>query len=109
MPHGSAESVEILGVATLQQGFGFAIAGLLLEVGGDGVASVVPHEAGRAESDLVATLLESPADVHIVAGFAVDGVEPADLPQGPTVERHVAARDVLGDAVVEHHVGRATG
>ena len=108
MPHGSAEAVEIFGVTALEQGFGLAVAGLLFEVGGDGIASVVPDETGRAESDLVASLLEPPANIHIIAGLTVNGVKAADLPQCPSVECHVAAGDVLGDAVVEHHMGGAS-
>ena len=37
------------------------------------------------------------------------GIEAVDLLGGPGVEGHVAARDVLGGAVVDHHVGRPAG
>ena len=109
VPHRAAKPVEVFRMTAFQQGLCLAIAALLLEVGPDGVAPVVPDEAGRAEPDAVAALLEPPADVHVVARAPVDGVEPADLLQRPPVEGHVASRDVLGDAVVQHHVRGAAG
>ena len=106
-PAGRAETVEVLRMPPFQDGLGLAVARLLLEVGADRVAPVVPDEASRAEADPVAALLEPPADVHVVAGLPEDRVEAADLLQRPSVERHVAARDVLREAVGEHHVGGA--
>ena len=82
-----------------QQRFGFAVTGLLLQVGADRRTPVVPHKTRRVESELAPALLQAPADVHIVAGLAKNRIEPAYLLQRPSEERHVAAGNVLGLAV----------
>src|SRR6185437_2205116 len=66
-PHAAAEEVEVFRVLAHQQGLGLAVADLLLQVGADGRASIVPDEARRAETDPAAPLLQPPAHVHVVA------------------------------------------
>ena len=66
----------------------------------------MPHERRRREADLPAARLQPPAHVHIVAGAQVDRIEAADGEQRLAAKRHVAAGHVLGDAIVEQHVGR---
>ena len=67
----------------------------------------MPDKGRRAETDLEARLLQAPAQVHVVARLVEHRVEPADLLQRPFVERHVAAGNVLGLAVGQHHVRRS--
>ena len=68
---------------------------------------VVPHQRRRRKADLPAARLQPPAHIHIVARAQVDRVEAADREQRFAAERHVAARHVLGDAIVEQHVRRS--
>ena len=53
--------------------------------------------------------LQPPAHVDVVAGAQVDRVEAADRGERVAAHRHVAAGHVLGDAIVEQHVGGAAG
>ena len=69
----------------------------------------MPDQRRRREADLPAARLQPPAHVHIVAGAEVDRIEAADREQRVAAERHVAAGDVLGDAIVEQHVRRTAG
>src|SRR5207249_7514611 len=115
-PPGVPEGVEPLRVLEVEEAFGLAVASLLADVGLDGVAPEVPHHGRGTEGDAVAALLKAPAHIHVVAGRAVDGIEPADLLEHLAAERHVAARDVLSLLVVQEYVqgparrgGHATG
>ena len=67
----------------------------------------MPDERRRRKADLPAARLQSPAHIHIVACAEIDGIETTDGEEGVAPERHVAAGDVFGDAVVEQHVGGA--
>ena len=91
----------------IDERLGLAVAALLVDIGFDRVAAEMPDDRRRAEADRVAGILKPPADVDIVAGGAIDRVEPAEAEQGLAAERHVAAGDVLGHLVAEQHVGRA--
>ena len=91
----------------IDERLGLAVAALLVAIGFDRVAAEMPDDRRRAEADGMAGILKPPADVDIVAGGAVDRVEPAEAEQGLAAERHVAAGDVLGDLVAEQHMGRA--
>jgi hypothetical protein len=75
----------------------------------EGVAAVVPDHGGGAEADAVAGVLDAPAEVDVVAGGAVAGVEAADLFEDGASEGHVAAGDVFGGGVVEEDVGGSAG
>ena len=98
---------ELLGVVRLQPHLALPVAHLLAPEGADRGAVVVPDQRRRGEADGAAGALQPPAHVHVVAGAQVDGVEAADGAERLAPHRHVAARDVLGDAIVEQHVGRA--
>ena len=69
----------------------------------------MPDDRRWAECNDLALLLEAPAEVDVVAGLAVLGVEATDLVEGPAVESHVAAGDVLCHHVGEEHVAGAAG
>jgi hypothetical protein len=109
VPLAAAEPIEIFGMAADEEGFGFAVTVLLFEVVVNGGAAVMPDEARGREAQGVALLLETPADIDVVAGFAENGIETANLLKRPFVESHVAAGDVFGHAVGEHDVRRAAG
>ncbi len=100
---------ELLGVMRVEPGFPLAIADLLVPVRFHARAAVVPHERRRRESDAQPLGLQPPADIDVVARAEVDRVEAVDRQQRVPAERHIAARDVLCDAVVEHHVGGPPG
>ena len=93
----------------IDERFGFAVTTLLCAVSRHRISAEVPNNGSGAETDRVAGVLETPADVDIVAGGAIDGVKSAKLKQHVAPERHVAARDVLGDLVADQHMGRTTG
>ena len=85
--------------------FSAAVAGLLFEIGANRAAAMVPDLSGRGEADFFPGVEQSPADVNIIAGLAEARIEAAYVEQCLAAERHVAAGDVLGIAVVEHDVG----
>ena len=70
LPLAVAAAVEAVGVLELQKRLGLAVAGLLPEVRPRRLAAMVPDERSRSEGDPPARLLETPADVHVVAGLA---------------------------------------
>ena len=60
-------------------------------------------------------MLESPAKIDVVAGFAIFGIEAADIFESPAPERHVTAGNMLGHGIGKEDVagaargGRDTG
>src|ERR1051326_5799661 len=89
-----------------QECFGLTVAGLLPQIGAWILAAMMPDEGTGGEDDPVAGLLEPPADVDVVAGGAVSGIEAVDRQQRLAAKRHVAARNVLGDLIAFEDVGR---
>ncbi len=87
-----------------QHRLGLAITGLLAEVGAHLEPAVMPHHRRRAEPDDVTALHEPPADIDVVAGLAVLGIEAADFLQRPFVIGHVATGNVLGNRVGQEHM-----
>src|SRR2546428_12358992 len=69
-PHSTAKKVEIFRVLSNQQGFGFAVAGLLLQVSLHRRSAVMPDKTAPAEPDFSTALLQTPADIHIIARLA---------------------------------------
>ena len=55
---------------------------------------------------LAAAALQPPADIDVVAGAQKDGVESSDLEERRAPHSEIAPGDVLGDAIVEHHMIR---
>ena len=49
-------------------------------------------------------LLQSPAEIDVVAGFPILDVEAADRGKSPAVKGHVTTWDVTRDRVGEEHV-----
>ena len=67
----------------------------------------MPDDRGRAKGDDVAFLLQTPAKIHVVAGFAILNVEAADGVESPTIKGHVTTRDVLRHRVGQKNMARA--
>src|SRR5436190_248538 len=82
-----------------QQRFRFAIAVLLFQKSAQRKPSMMPNDGGRAERDYPSSLLNSPAEIHVVAGLAVFRIESTYTFEGPTVKRHVTTGNMLGDCV----------
>ena len=89
-----------------QPSLALAVTDLLAPVRLDRRAVVVPDERRGRESDLPASRLQPPADVDIVVGAQVDRIEATDGQERLAAKRHVAARHVLGDAIVQQDVRR---
>src|SRR6185503_3686359 len=93
----------------LEKALTLAVADLLLPICLDRVPVVVPYQRRRAERQVPATILQTPADVNVVTRLVVDRVKASYLCERPPAKSHVAARYVLGDRVVEEHVRGTTG
>src|SRR5262245_66095193 len=87
-----------------QQRFRFAIAVLLLHESAQRKASVMPNDCRRTERDYASRLLNSPAEIHVVAGLPVFRIESAHAFEGPTVEGHVTSGNVLRDCIRKQNV-----
>src|SRR5437660_10102398 len=106
-PDSTTEGIEKLRMFLRKQSFRFPITRLLFEVSLYGRAAVMPNKTSRAEADPVATVLKTPADVYIVARFPKNRIKPLNLLQCPSLERHVAAGNVLSFGVSHHDMGWA--
>src|SRR5205807_8812667 len=93
--------VVFLRPLALEHRFGSAIADLLLPIGAERVAAVMPDHGGGMKAQGPPPLLQAPADVDVVPGGAELRIEPADRLEAFLPERHVAAGDVLRLAIAE--------
>src|SRR4029453_9323223 len=82
-----------------QQRLRFAVTVLLFQESAQRKPSVMPDDRGRTERDYPSTLLNSPTEIHVVAGLAIFGIESAHTFEGPTVKCHVTTGNMLGDCV----------
>src|SRR5258705_1711367 len=64
----------------------------------------MPDESRGRETDLVISILDAPTKVNVISRFSKYRVKASDFVEHPFVKGHVAAGDVLGFAVSEHHV-----
>src|SRR5215467_6694830 len=92
-----------------QQRFRFAVAVLLFHESAQRKAPIMPHDRSRAERNGPSSLLNSPAEIHVVAGLAIFGIESAYTFEGPTVKRHVTTGNMLGDGIREQNMIWAAG
>src|SRR5262249_46047337 len=93
-----------------EQRFCLRITLLLLQITAQRAAAVMPHDRRPCETDGPATFLQPPADVDVISGNAKTGIEASDLQELVASIGHVAAGDVLGEAVREQNVnGTARG
>src|SRR5262245_54172305 len=82
-----------------QQRFRFAITVLLFHESAQREPPIVPNDRGRTERDHPAALLNSPAEIHVVASLAIFGIESAHTFEGPAVKCHVTTGDMFGDRI----------
>ena len=99
-----ARPVVLLGPLPLEHRLRPAIPYLLLPVGSDRIAAVVPDHSRRVESQRPPPLLQPPTHVHVVAGDPELWIEAADRREARLANGHVAARDVLGLPVGDEDV-----
>src|SRR5437867_9437749 len=84
-----------------QQRFRFAVTILLFQESAQREPPVMPDDRGRTEGNDPSSLLNSPAEIHVVAGLAIFGIEPAYTFESPTIKRHVTTGNMLG-----HFIGK---
>src|SRR6266478_8338266 len=101
-PNATAKDIERLRVLARQQGLGGAVASLLFQIIRNRGAAVMPDESGRTESDLAAALLQSPAEIDVVACLFKQRIKTAGFLQGRFIKGHVAAGNVLGQTIGQH-------
>src|SRR5215212_5091956 len=82
-----------------EQRFRFAVTVLLFQESAQRKPSMMPHDRSRTERDYPSCLLNSPAEIDVVTGFSIFGIEPAYRVEGPTVKCHVTTRNMLGDYI----------
>src|SRR5215471_15691353 len=68
---------------------------------------MVPNHGGRAEAQRSASLLQAPAEIHIISGDAKLRIEPAGFFERRPSEGHVAAGNVLGHLVGKQNMYRS--
>ena len=69
----------------------------------------MPDDRSGTESNHVAVLLQAPAKIDVISGFAKLGIKTAHGVKGPAVKGHVTSRDVLGDGIGQEDVARTAG
>src|SRR4029077_13879740 len=82
-----------------QQGLRFAVTVLLFQKSAQRKPPIVPDDRGRTERDYPSSLLNSPAEIHVVASLAIFGIEPTYTFESPTVKSHVTTGNMLGDYI----------
>ena len=98
-----------LGPFGFQQGLGASVAPLLFEVFADGIAPVVPNHGSGTKAESPSPLLESPADIHVIAGSIKLRVEPPHGFECRLPEGHVAPGNMLGHLIRYQDMGGAPG
>src|SRR5579859_1115291 len=98
------DGVEAKRMFKKQHRLGAAVPLLLADVTADRVSSMMPDECRRRVTDAQACVQESPADIDVVPRHAELLIEPTQREQAFAIEGEVAAGDMLGEPVVEHHV-----
>src|SRR5215467_14712793 len=106
MPGEMSGAVVLGGPLLREQSLCLRITLLLLQISAQRAAAVMPHDRRWRETDGPATLLQPPADVDVIPGNAKTGIEASDLQELVASIGHVAAGDVLGDAVRQQNVNR---
>jgi hypothetical protein len=66
-------------MAGLNQSLAPAVAPLLSQIPCDCSTWVMPDQRRRLKANLPASIEEAPAEVDVVAGEGIDGVEPSEL------------------------------
>src|SRR6266513_165125 len=92
-----------------QQRFRFAVAVLLFQKSAKRKPPIMPDDRGWAERDYPSSLLNSPAEIDVVAGLPIFRIKPAYTFKGPTVKRHVTTGNMLGDRIRKQNMVRSAG
>src|SRR6185503_11835153 len=77
-PFKVAGDVILLRPSFLQECFGFSVATLLAQIGPHGIAAMMPDHRRWTETQGPTVLLQTPADVHVIASYAELGVKSVD-------------------------------
>jgi len=89
---------------TFQHGFSAAIIQLLVPIGANGRTAMMPDHCAWMKAECPATLLQAPAEIHVVASDAKRWVETAHCFQSGATKSHVAAGQMFSNAVGNEHV-----
>src|SRR2546430_17602203 len=84
-----------------QQRFRFAVAILLSQKGAKREPSIMPHDRSWTEGNDPSGLLNSPAEINVITGLAIFGIEAGHTFKRPAVKGHVTTGNVLG-----HRIGK---
>src|SRR6266567_2550996 len=98
-PARGADHRKAVGMASLHQCFTSPIAPLLTQVTSDRAPRVMPDQSRGMEPDLPVFVENPPAEIDVVSGNCIDGIEAAELLERCSSECHVAAGNVLGAVV----------
>src|SRR5678815_281740 len=105
MPRG----VVLLRPLLLQQGLRLSVTPLLSPKSGNRASAMMQNHRARRETKRPTAVLESPAEVHVIARHAKGRIEPADRVEAGFPHGHVAPRQMLREFVVEQHVRGTPG
>src|SRR2546422_3079831 len=96
--------VVLLRPLSFQHGLGLAVASLLSPIGADRIAAMMPNDRCRAKPQCPTFLLQSPANIDVIACDTELRVECADGFEAGFAKSHVAARNVFGLSIREQHM-----
>ena len=106
-PFQMAGGVVLVRPFLFQERLGKTVARLLPQIGANRIPPVMPDHRRRTETQRPAALLQSPADVHVVARNAELRIESSDRLETRFAKRHVAARDVFRFPIGKQNVSGA--
>src|SRR5262245_32272903 len=89
-----------------EEGLGLSVARLLAQVSARILPPMMPDERPGSEGDPITGLLQTPANIDIIAGLAKQGIEAVDCQEGVAAEGHVAAGNMLGDLIALQDMDR---
>src|SRR5438876_7771147 len=92
-----------------QQRFRFTVTILLFQESAKSKTPVVPNNRSWAEGDDPASLLDSPAEIDVIPGLVIFGIEAACAFKCPPVKSHVTAGNVFGDRVSKQNMTWTAG
>src|SRR5437764_3045709 len=82
-----------------QERFGFAVTLLLFAERTQGETAMVPDDGRGTKRDDAAALLQTPAEINVIASGVIFRIKAAEIFKSPAPKCHVTARDVFGDRV----------
>src|SRR4029450_3211312 len=88
----------------LEQRFRLAVPLLLLPIGSDRIAAMMPDHGCRAKANGPTLLLQAPAHIHVIASRTKLWIKPSNGLQGRFPKRHVTPWDMLCLRIGEEHM-----